>query len=181
MGLTAALASASNRESLRAMLTVRRATLADIGAVDALLGRSYGPLLRADYPPSTLVLALPRMARAQPRLLASGRYFLAEEEGRVLGAGGWSPEPPGGGAPVPGLGHVRHVATDARAVRRGVGRAIMGRVMEDARSAGVARLSCLSTLTAVPFYAALGFRVMRPVMLRFGGADFPAVEMERGL
>ena len=163
------------------MLTVRRATPDDIGAVDALLGRSYGPQLRADYPPSTLVLALPRMARAQPRLLASGRYFLAEEEGRLLGAGGWSPEPPSGGPVVPGLGHVRHVATDARAARRGVGRAVMERVMQDAREAGAQRLSSLSTLTAVRFYEALGFRPLRPILLRFGGADFPAVEMEREL
>jgi len=163
------------------MLLVRTATPADIGAVDALLGRSYGPLLRPDYPPSTLVLALPRMARAQPHLLASGRYFLAEDEGQLLGAGGWSPEPPGGGAVMPGLGHVRHVATDARAARRGVGRAVMERVMAEAREAGALRLSSLSTLTAVPFYEALGFQPLRPVLLRVGGADFPAVEMERHL
>jgi len=163
------------------MILIRPATPADIGAVDELLGRSYGPLLRADYPPSTLVLALPRMARAQPQLLASGRYFLAELEGQLLGAGGWSPEPPGGGAVIPGLGHVRHVATSARVARRGVGRAVMGRVMAEARGAGALRLSSLSTLTAVPFYEALGFRPLRPLMLKFGGADFPAVEMERTL
>lgn len=163
------------------MILVRPATPADIGAVDAVLGRSYGPLLRADYPPSTLVLALPRMARAQPQLLASGRYFVAEEGGQPLGAGGWSLEPPGGGHVVPGLGHVRHVATDARAARRGIGRAVMERVMAEARVAGALRLSSLSTLTAVPFYAALGFRSVRPVLLRFGGAEFPAVEMEREL
>ena len=163
------------------MLTVRRATREDIGAVDALLRRSYGPLLRADYPPSTLVLALPQMARAQPKLLASGRYFLAEEEGEVLGAGGWSPEAPGGGRVVPGLGHVRHVATDARAVRRGVGRAVMERVFAQARAERTARLSSLSTLTAVPFYEALGFRPLRRVTLHFGGAPFAAVEMERDL
>jgi GNAT superfamily N-acetyltransferase len=163
------------------MILVRPAAPADIGAVDALLARSYGPLLRADYPPSTLVLALPRMARAQPHLLGSGRYYLAEEEGRLLGAGGWSPEPPGGGPVVPGLGHIRHVATDAHAVRRGVGRLVMERTMAEARGAGARRLSSLSTLTAVPFYEALGFRRVRPVTLRFGGADFPAVEMEREL
>ena len=28
---------------------------------------------------------------------------------------------------------------------------------------------------------ALGFRPLRPVLLRFGGADFPAMEMERHL
>ncbi|MBP1806238.1 GNAT family N-acetyltransferase [Rubellimicrobium aerolatum] len=163
------------------MILVRPATLSDIGAVDALLGRSYGPLLRGDYPPSTLVLALPRMARAQPGLLASGRYFVAEEGGVLLGAGGWSAEPPGGGAAMPGRGHVRHVATDARAARRGIGRRVMARVMAEAGGAGMARLSSLSTLTAVPFYAALGFREVRPVTLAFGGAAFPVVEMEREL
>ncbi len=164
------------------MLLVRPANLDDIGAVDLLLRRSYGPLLRADYPPSTLVLALPAMARAQPRLLASGRYFVAEDGGEVVGAGGWSPEAPGGGRITQGLGHVRHVATDARAARRGIGRAVMGRVMEDAWDAGTRRLSSLSTLTAVPFYEALGFRALRPLNLSFGaGVPFPAVEMERDL
>lgn len=164
------------------MLLVRPATLDDIGAVDLLLRRSYGPLLRADYPPSTLVLALPAMARAQPRLLASGRYFVAESEGEVLGSGGWSPEAPGGGRVTRNLGHVRHVATDARTTRRGIGRAVMARVMEDARDAGMRRLSSISTLTAVPFYEALGFRAFRRLDLSFGiGVPFPAVEMERDL
>jgi predicted N-acetyltransferase YhbS len=164
------------------MITIRRATPADIGAVDAMFARSYGPLLRADYPPSALVVALPRIARAQPGLLASGRYLLAELEGAVVGAGGWSPEAPGNGRRDPGLGHVRHVATDYRATRRGVGRAVMEAVLTDARDAGMARLSCLSTLTAVPFYRALGFRALRAVDLSFGaGIAFPAVEMDRDL
>ena len=162
------------------MLTIRSATPADIGAVDAMLARSYGPLLRADYPASALVLALPRMARAQPALLASGRYFVAEEGGMVLGAGGWSPEAPSGGARTPNLGHVRHVATDARMVRRGIGRAVMAQVINQARQEGVQHLSALSTLTAVPFYASLGFREVRRLDLSFGaGIAFPAVEMER--
>jgi predicted N-acetyltransferase YhbS len=163
------------------MLVVRPATPQDIGAVDLLLRRSYGPLLRADYPPSALILALPVMARAQPRLLASGRYFLAEEDGVVVGAGGWSEEAPGGPA-TPGLGHVRHVATDARAARRGVGRAVMTEVMEQARNAGMNRLSAQSTLTAVPFYGALGFKPIRRRDLFFGaGIPFPTFEMERSL
>ena len=164
------------------MLTIRPATPQDIGAVDTLLRRSYGPLLRTDYLPSALVLALPVMARAQPSLLASGRYFLAEEAEVVLGAGGWSEEAPGGGPTAPGLGHVRHVATDARVARQGVGRAVMERVMDDAQMAGMGRLSALSTLTAVPFYHALGFKPIRRRDLSFGaGVPFPAVEMERDL
>ena len=79
-------------------------------------------------------------------------------------------------------GHVRHVATDARLVRRGVGRAVMAAVMEDAAEAGCRCLQCLSTLTAEPFYRALGFRRLRAVTLTFGAPiAFPAIEMEREL
>jgi GNAT superfamily N-acetyltransferase len=163
------------------MLTLRPATRSDIDAVDRLLARSYGPLLSADYPPSVLVTALPRMARAQPRLLASGRYFVALLDDRVVGAGGWSHEPPGPGALEAGTGHVRHVATDARQVRQGVGRAVLRAIEDQARGEGVRRLACLSTKTAEPFYAALGFRRLGPVTLSFGGVDFPAVGMMRDL
>lgn len=164
------------------MIQVRQATPLDIAAVDALLARSYGPLLRADYPPSALVTALPRMARAQPRLLASGHYFLAEEDGRVLGCGGWSWEAPGDGRRAPGLAHVRHVATEAQSVRRGVGRRVLEAVVDDARQGNMRRLHALSTLTAVPFYRAMGFRELGPVTLAFGAPiAFPAVAMERAL
>jgi GNAT superfamily N-acetyltransferase len=162
-------------------LALRTATPLDVAAIDALLARSYGPLLRADYPPSVLVVALPRIARAQPRLLASGHYFVAEEGGRPLGVGGWSRADPHGGPAEPGLGHVRHVATDARVARRGVGRAVLEAVVEDAAFHGTRRLRCLSTLTAVPFYRALGFQEEGRRTLAFGALAFPVVEMSRAL
>ena len=58
----------------------------------------------------------------------------------------------------------------------------MGRVIEEAKTAGMQRLSSLSTLTAVPFYEVLGFRALRRLDLAFvPGVPFPAVEMERPL
>jgi GNAT superfamily N-acetyltransferase len=160
-------------------LSVRRASPADLSAVDRLLSRSYPQLLAADYPPSTLVLAVPRIARARPELLASGTYVLAESpEGRVLAVGGWSRAAPSGADGPADTGHVRHVATDPEVTRRGIGRTLLNRVMEDARAAGVQRLDCLSTRTAVPFYSALGFRVVGPVDVSLGpGIAFPAVRM----
>jgi GNAT superfamily N-acetyltransferase len=153
-------------------LSLRRASLADLDAVDRLLARSYPRLLAADYPPSAMVLAVPRLTRARPDLLASGRYFLAEHaQGRLLAAGGWS----AGSAET---GHVRHVATDPDAVRRGVGRALMTHVMRDARAAGMLWMDCLSTRTAVPFYAALGFRAAFPTDVQLApGIRFPVVRM----
>jgi GNAT superfamily N-acetyltransferase len=166
------------------LLTLRPATPADLAQVDALLARSYPRLLAGDYPPSVMVLALPIIARARPELLASGSYWLAQEaDGRIVGAGGWTRAAPSateGGAA--GTGHVRHVVTDAACVRRGIGRALMQRVMRQAREAGMLRLNCLSTRTAVPFYASLGFREMGAVDVPLRpGIVFPAVRMVRGL
>ncbi len=156
-------------------LTLRHATPADLSAVDALMARSYPRLLARDYAPSVMVLAVPIICRARPELLASGRYWLAEgDRGRVIAAGGWSVRH--------ALAAVRHVATDPDAVRRGVGRALMGRVMEEAREAGFTGMECLSTLTAVRFYAAVGFRALGPVRVNLApGIDFPAVRMIRDL
>jgi GNAT superfamily N-acetyltransferase len=160
-------------------LSLRRASLADLSAIDRLLSRSYPRLLTADYPPSTMVLAVPRIARARPELLASGTYFLAEDpEGRVLAAGGWTRGAPSPMSAIEDTGHVRHVATDPDVVRLGVGRALMIRVMQDARGAGMQWLNCLSTRTAVPFYASLGFRPLHESEVTLApGIVFPVLRM----
>jgi GNAT superfamily N-acetyltransferase len=167
-------------------LTLRRARVSDLTEVDRLLQRSYPRLLRPDYPPSVMVLALPIIARARPELLASGRYFVVQaEDGAILGAGGWSMGAPQSRgeqewAEQTGMGHVRHVAVDPERVRAGVGRAIMGEVIVDALRHGVRWLDCLSTRTAVPFYEALGFRVLHEVEVGLApGIMFPAIRMMR--
>jgi GNAT superfamily N-acetyltransferase len=162
------------------VLTIRLATPADLAEVDALLAYSYPKLLRADYAPSVLVLALPIISRARPELLASGSYFVAVDgAGWMVGAGGWTRWAPDSGDVSPGIGHVRHVVTRAGEVRRGIGRALMGCAMDHAAAAGIRRLDCLSTRTAVPFYKAIGFRATGPVEVPLRpGIVFPAVRMQ---
>jgi GNAT superfamily N-acetyltransferase len=160
-------------------ISLRRASPADLSAVDRLLSRSYPRLLARDYPPSTMVMAIPRISRARPELLASGTYFVAEDNlGQVVAAGGWTRGAPIGTVALEDTGHVRHVATDPSVTRRGIGRALMQTVMRDAQAAGMEWLDCLSTRTALPFYAALGFRVVVPVDVPLGPAiSFPAIRM----
>lgn len=166
-------------------ITIRVARPSDLAAVDSLLGRSFPRLLAPDYSPSVMVLALPIISKARPELLASGRYFLAlGPDGHLLGVGGWSgaaPAPSDQPANSPGadrIGHVRHVATDPAALRMGVGRAVMAAVFDAARQAGITRLECLSTRTAVPFYANLGFLSAGPIEVPLRpGIVFPAVQM----
>ncbi|RYH11828.1 GNAT family N-acetyltransferase [Tropicimonas sp. IMCC6043] len=155
---------------------VRTATPADTAGVDALLARSYPAQLKADYPPSVMVTALPIISRARPELLACGTYYVAEApSGGIVGAGGWTPRPGERGA-----ADIRHVVTDHRHLRQGIGRAIFQTIFSESAAAGIAAFDCLSTLTAVPFYSAMGFLELGPVTIRLRqGIDFPAVRMRR--
>lgn len=163
-------------------MLIRIATRADITAVDALLARAYPRLLKQDYAPSILVTAIPRIARAQPGLVTCGTYFVAEEEGRILAAGGWTAAIPGQGGTMPGRANVRHVVTDDRQTRRGIGTALLRHVMDTARAAEMTWMHCTSTRTAEPFYAALGFTRIGEVTVPLGpGIAFPAIDMRRDL
>ena len=166
------------------VLTVRTALATDFDRVDALLARSYPAILKADYAPSVLVTAIPLISKAQPRLVLSGTYFVvADAEGAIVGAGGWTRQgPPGAGGPGAGIGHVRHVVVDHRRLREGVGRRLMEHIFRTARAAGIEQLECFSTLTAVPFYAACGFSTLGPMTVELrAGIDLPAVHMRRFL
>jgi GNAT superfamily N-acetyltransferase len=159
------------------MMHIRPSTKADFAAVDTILARSYPKLLKADYPPSILVTALPMISRAQPDLLVCGTYYVAEEDGVILGAGGWTPD-----RSDPASGHVRHLVTDHLALRRGVATALMARSFQEASAAGLRRLSCASTWTAEAFYQAQGFVTLGPMEVPLkDGVTFPAIRMTRDL
>ena len=156
-------------------LSIRPSTAADLAALDRLFARSYPKLLKPDYPPSVLVTALPLISRAQPALVRSGTFYVAEAAGGIVGAGGWTPR-------QRGVGDIRHVVTDDRYVRRGVARRLFERIFQDTRAARIGLLECMSTRTAVPFYQAMGFAALGPVEMELRpGIVFPAIRMRRRL
>jgi N-acetylglutamate synthase-like GNAT family acetyltransferase len=159
-------------------MRIRVSSANDISGVDALLSLSYPVLLEPDYAPSVLVAALPLISKARPELLTCATYFVAERAGEIVGAGGWTRNRLTGGV-EPGLGHIRHVVTDYRFVRQGIAKGLMTHVLKDAQDAGMQRMECFSTLTAVPFYAALGFITTQDVSVPIGlaGIKFPSVLM----
>ncbi|GIT90759.1 N-acetyltransferase [Jannaschia pagri] len=161
------------------MPELRPTTITDLPAVETLLAASYPRLLAADYPPSVLVTALPRIVRAQPALLASGTYYAVMEGAEARAAGGFTLWAPGGQATAtPGLGHIRHVAAHPDHLRRGYARRVMDHAIGTARQMGLRRLECLSTRTAVPFYGALGFQTIEAVDVPLAdGVVFPSVRM----
>lgn len=161
-------------------LKVRIATPDDARAISGVLSASYSTLYRGWYEDEVLARALPAMTRANPALLASGRYFVVELDGRVAACGGWSAERPTGGR-IPRLSHLRHFATDPDHINRGCGGAIIGRCMDEARGEGFEEMEVISSLTAEAFYARHGFRQLAIVQQRMGGADFACMLMRRPL
>ncbi|GGK32150.1 GNAT family N-acetyltransferase [Salinarimonas ramus] len=163
-------------------LRIRPATPADAEAVSAVLAASYGRLFAGWYAPDTLAAALPLMTRANPALLESGTYHVAQgEDGRIVACGGWTQSAPGGAESPPGTGHVRHVATHPDALRRGAARLLVETALAEARARGLERMECLSTLPAEAFYARMGFRALAHVTVPIGPLGFASVRMTRDL
>ncbi len=161
-------------------LTLRPAEQTDLDALDALFGRSYPVLLKPDYAPSVLVTAVPLISKAQPALIASGSFFVVCDDDDIVGAGGWTMQAPGGKPGARGIGHIRHVVTDHRHTRRGIGRKLMEYVALHAHASGMTQLHCQSTRTAVPFYEAMGFVAQSDIEVPLRpGITFPAVFMTK--
>lgn len=163
--------------------TTRQARPGDEAAVTDLLQTSYARLMAAHYPRAVLAPALPIIARANPRLLGSETFLVADSAaGAIVGCGGWTPDRPGDGTITAGVGHIRHFATHPDWTRRGIGRALFARTAADARGRGIERLECCASLNAVAFYAALGFRRLRRIDAQLAdGVAFPALLMARSL
>lgn len=162
-------------------ISLRTARPDDLERLSALIALSYGKLYAGWYAPEVLAEALPKISAANPRLLESDTYFVAEENGEAIGCGGCSAEAPGNRENTAGTGHIRHVAVHPDHLRKGVGSMIMQRVFETARAAGIKRLECLSSLQAEAFYSKQGFRKTGVVDIPFGDITFASVDMERPL
>lgn len=162
---------------------VRIATPQDDASLCALLEASYPTLMSPSYDEAVLAKVLPLITKANPSLLSAGTYYLAESGDRVVvGCGGWTRERPGTGERVPGLAHIRHFATHPSWIGQGVGRGIYSLCEQQARSAGVRKFECYSSLNAEKFYAALGFRAVRRIKITMGqNISVPGVLMERSV
>ena len=160
-------------------LRIRTASIEDSDSVTALLRASYPVLMRGAYEDSLLDAVLPAMTVAQPGLLRSGTYYVAEAaDGPIVGCGGWTRERPGGNETEPGLAHIRHFGVHLDWTRQGVGRELYTRCQKDARNAGVSKFECYASLNGESFYAALGFKRDRVIDVEMrDGILFPSVRM----
>ena len=168
---------------MRAEFAIRVAALEDGTQVCELLSAAYPALMRESYDAQVLNAALPQMTRANPVLLKSGTFYVAQTKGgQFAGCGGWTFERPGSGETVPRLAHIRHFATHPNWLRQGVGRSIYRCCEDFAVAAGVREFECLASLNAVGFYQSLGFKTIANIQMTMGpGISIPTALMTRYL
>jgi GNAT superfamily N-acetyltransferase len=85
-------------------------------------------------------------------LLGEGAFWVAEQEGRIIGVGGWSPD-----SLEADLAWIRYLFVHPQATRRGIARRLVECAERSAAAAGRQRLRVWSSLNATGFYRAVGF------------------------
>ncbi|MEP3276130.1 MAG: GNAT family N-acetyltransferase [Stappiaceae bacterium] len=160
------------------------ASLADENDINDILTASYTTLLKNDYSNDALALALPRMTKANPVLLKSGRFYVVRTMANEAAVcGGWSYERPGtssqiGGEIEPGIAHIRHFAVHPAHLKRGAGRLLLETCLRNAPDAST--FECYSTFSAEAFYASLGLEKVKPLTVDMGqGVSLPQYHDEK--
>src|SRR5882762_9439066 len=69
---------------------LRKATLADRPAIEQLIVASARGLSRADYSEQQIEGAIKTVFGVDTNLILDGTYFVADNEGELVGCGGWS-------------------------------------------------------------------------------------------
>lgn len=150
-------------------IVLRKATRDDISRLETLIARSARGLSADDYRPSQIEGALRGAFGVDTQLLADQTYFVAEEDGRFVGCGGWSFRSTlfGGDArtgrdssmldPRTQPAKIRAFFVDPTDARRGIGTLLLERCEKEARDRGFSQVELMATLPGVRLYAARGY------------------------
>jgi putative acetyltransferase len=129
-----------------------------------------------DYPPSVVE------AWARPITDQVIERFLANRDGEVRLVAEIDGEPVGIGAIVVSHSELRACYVDPSAARRGVGTALVTKIEEIAREHRLGHLELESSITAEPFYSALGYEVeSRGQLLLSAEVPMASVKMRKRL
>ena len=176
------------------MPTLRKAALADVPALTALIARSARGLSTADYRTGQIEGALRGAFGVDTQLLTDGTYFVAEEAGRLVGCGGWSFRSTLFGSdaragrdssildPKTQAAKIRAFFVDPGSARRGIGSSLLDRCEAEARAHGYARVELMATLPGVKLYAARGYVGGAQVRFEVGsGESIEFIPMHKNL
>jgi GNAT superfamily N-acetyltransferase len=164
------------------MLSLRKANLADVPELRALIARSARGLSGDDYRPAQVEGALRGAFGVDTQLLTDETYFVVEEDGRFVGCGGWSYRSTlfGGDARTgrdasvlekSQPAKIRAFFVDPQNARRGIGTMLLEHCESQALAHGYNQVELMATLPGVKLYAARGYVGSTKVTFDVGGGE----------
>ena len=155
---------------------IRPARLDEAPRLAALIAESARALCRPDYDERQIEAALGSAFGVDTELIRDGTYFVVEREGALAACGGWSRRQTLFGAdahpgresalldPARDAARIRAFFVHPRHARLGLGRALLARCEQEARTAGFRSIELMATLAGVRLYAACGYVAGPPVI-----------------
>jgi GNAT superfamily N-acetyltransferase len=173
---------------------VRQATLDDREAITRLIADSARGLSREHYADAQIEAAIASVFGVDTTLIEDGTYFVAEQDGELIGCGGWSKRKTlyGGDQfsdrdtamidPASEPSRIRAFFVHPEHARKGVARAILSVCETEAKAHGFRALELLSTLPGIKFYEANGYSPNGNFDLELAnGVKIPFVPMRKQL
>src|SRR5687768_9599335 len=151
-------------------MRIRLATTEDIPALRQLIDDSVRGLSVTHYSARQIESALQEVFGVDTQLILDETYFIAELDGQIVGAGGWSKRATLFGGddskssrvdslldPAKEPARIRAFYIHPQWSRRGIGSRILDACEEAARVGGFKSVELASTLPGVPFYLSRGY------------------------
>ena len=166
----------------------------DVSALEALIPLSVRALQSTYYSLAQIEAALGPVFGVDRQLIRDGTYFIAEQDGVIIGCGGWSKRRAlyGGDRsreredelldPERDAARVRAFFVHPDWARRGIGRSIMAACERTIRESGFSTVDIVATLAGEPLYALFGYAVVeRYEIAMVSGMSLPVVKMNKVL
>jgi len=150
-------------------VALRKATLGDILALEALIALSARELCRDDYTVAQIEAAIGSAWGVDTELIRDATYFVAEADGEIVACGGWSRRKTlfGADARAGRESEVLDPRTDSARIRaffvrpdlarRGIGRVLLEKCESEARAHGFRSAELVATLPGQRLYARFGY------------------------
>lgn len=172
--------------------SLRKANSADIPAIEKLIDASVRRLQTRDYTQEQINAALRTAFTVDTQLIEDGTYFVIEQDGEMIGCGGWSHRKTLCGGdhhavrdnvlmdPSQDAAKIRAIFVAPQWARRGIGSMLLEAAEDAARAAGFRRLEMGATLTGVPVYLRRGYSKVETMTVPLeNGLTMPVVLMEK--
>ena len=148
---------------------VRKATIADRDAITQLIAESTRRLSRDHYSDAQIEAAIASVFGVDTALIEDGTYFVADQDGMLIGCGGWSKRralyggdqftsrEPGNLDPETEPARIRSFFVHPQHARKGVARTMLSICEREAQENGFHSLELMSTLPGIKLYEACGY------------------------